>query len=619
MEEVDQIILISLRGLGCDISEDVCSITELSADSVLSAVLDTIRVIDESKEYPQSLPRSMSARVAAAADIAGSIKALGYKDDLGYHQLLYPNDEDTRKLLAWLVNQLPQAEGHGLEQGAEGSSTIKQAICEVVKALEKETWTPSFCVKKSSQKRKRFSNFTNLNTVPIEQPFPSSAAVVTRAEAKEQLDRIRAEQKLVTRQVERDSDVAPSILEDNFAAWVEAREREDEWNTSGLDSGLNPKQYREKKLGEVHKMMKNHILYSLQEGEAQMAKSYENSDRKARESKRGTRFADLVEFGQEEAATQLVMQQETEEEVRQRREEEIAALEERLGGIKGKIESVKQQLKTFSSSIRQLEASLLTEESRYDELGEEYRIQKKIFVELLPDAESNIKLLQDISEESTTHLLELATQWEKHRVPLLQQIRELQDSRLNPDDESKTMIEEIKRMREEQKALAASIREQDEEYKEMLDQYKRLPKNVNRAVYTSRILDIVKQVKKQKVDISKILLDTRTLKKDINQNIESLGRTFAVTSEIVFQDAKKDEAAKKAYRVLVDVHEKFKTLSSKVSESGSACNDLLDLEEKLQQIQTRAASLDLEQVQNDLEQVRGENKVLVKQLKAGKA
>ena len=66
-------------------------------------------------------------------------------------------------------------------------------------------------------------------------------------------------------------------------------------------------------------------------------------------------------------------------------------------------------------------------------------------------------------------------------------------------------------MREEMKTLRSSITEKDEEYRELLDEYQRLPKNVNRAVYTSRILDIVKQVKKQKVDINKVRCLEHTL------------------------------------------------------------------------------------------------------------
>jgi len=40
-------------------------------------------------------------------------------------------------------------------------------------------------------------------------------------------------------------------------------------------------------------------------------------------------------------------------------------------------------------------------------------------------------------------------------------------------------------------------------YKALLDQYRELPKEVNRGIYTRRILDIVKNVKKQKAEIDK--------------------------------------------------------------------------------------------------------------------
>ena len=59
-------------------------------------------------------------------------------------------------------------------------------------------------------------------------------------------------------------------------------------------------------------------------------------------------------------------------------------------------------------------------------------------------------------------------------------------------------------MRAQMKQLEAEINAKDEEYKELLEIYRQLPKNINRSVYTKRILDIVKQVKKQKVDINKV-------------------------------------------------------------------------------------------------------------------
>ncbi len=59
-------------------------------------------------------------------------------------------------------------------------------------------------------------------------------------------------------------------------------------------------------------------------------------------------------------------------------------------------------------------------------------------------------------------------------------------------------------MRAQIKEIDAETRRKEEEYKEYLDQYAQMPRNLNRSQYTRRILDIVKQVKKQKVEINKV-------------------------------------------------------------------------------------------------------------------
>ena len=60
-------------------------------------------------------------------------------------------------------------------------------------------------------------------------------------------------------------------------------------------------------------------------------------------------------------------------------------------------------------------------------------------------------------------------------------------------------------MREQMKELEAEINKKDEKYQELLDIYNQLPKNINRSVYTNRILESVKQIKKQKVEINKVI------------------------------------------------------------------------------------------------------------------
>ena len=58
---------------------------------------------------------------------------------------------------------------------------------------------------------------------------------------------------------------------------------------------------------------------------------------------------------------------------------------------------------------------------------------------------------------------------------------------------------------------------QEERHKQLMDAYDGMPKSARRPMYTKRILDVVKQVKKQKIDIERILADTRALQKEINE------------------------------------------------------------------------------------------------------
>ncbi len=61
-------------------------------------------------------------------------------------------------------------------------------------------------------------------------------------------------------------------------------------------------------------------------------------------------------------------------------------------------------------------------------------------------------------------------------------------------------------MRAQMKEIAAEVHAKEERYRELLEVYSKLPKDVTRAQYTNRILEIVKNVKKQKVDIDKVTL-----------------------------------------------------------------------------------------------------------------
>ena len=86
-------------------------------------------------------------------------------------------------------------------------------------------------------------------------------------------------------------------------------------------------------------------------------------------------------------------------------------------------------------------------------------------------------------------------------------------------------------------------------------EYGRMTKDLNRGAYTRRISEILSNIRRQKEDIEKILVDTRAVQKEINQLSGKLDRLFTVTDEQVFKDAKKDEARRAAYKLLASLRE----------------------------------------------------------------
>jgi len=203
---------------------------------------------------------------------------------------------------------------------------------------------------------------------------------------------------------------------------------------------------------------------------------------------------------------------------------------------------------------------------------------------------------------------------------LVEEYRALKDTHSKREGEIAKKLEQIKQIREECKTLRAGIQRKDARNKQLLEILKTVPKE-NRSTYTNKILVLVGGVKKQRIEISKILIDMRNVQKEINMISEKLNRTFAVVEELIFQDAKKDTTGSSTYKLTVQLNQVFTELTDVVSKTGQAANASLLLTDKIDKLQTRTTALNMQQIEEDLKQVREENNKLIekyKELSAGK-
>ncbi len=103
---------------------------------------------------------------------------------------------------------------------------------------------------------------------------------------------------------------------------------------------------------------------------------------------------------------------------------------------------------------------------------------------------------------------------------------------------------------------------------------------------------------------------------------ETLSRSFAVADEIVFSvaaEGKKDPTAVQTYKNIVALRTGFEKLVQSVADTGRTKNELLDIQARIESIESRNSSLNMQRVTDDLTSVRNENKILTTKLKTLKA
>lgn len=141
----------------------------------------------------------------------------------------------------------------------------------------------------------------------------------------------------------------------------------------------------------------------------------------------------------------------------------------------------------------------------------------------------------------------------------------------------------MKLLKEKEKELLEESRSKDQQCAQLLAEIPKLPKEVNRSAYTQRILEIINNVRKQRCEIDKVLADTREIQKEINTLTGRLERSFTVADELIFKDAKTNEASRKAYKFLATLHSDCAELVTLVEETGATVREIRDLEEQVRQ------------------------------------
>uniref|UniRef100_A0A7N6AY78 Coiled-coil domain-containing protein 22 n=1 Tax=Anabas testudineus TaxID=64144 RepID=A0A7N6AY78_ANATE len=563
-----------------EVSEEIDSVKQFSSELIVEAVVRCIRVIDPGlgSALPTSLPPGMSARFRVGMSLAQACQDIGYKGEIGYQTFLYSNEPEIRSLLMFLVEKLPRESAEASDQPTGKSAVLQRAIAAAIRAQLAVPWLPTNC-------RLPLHGETQVNSLKLHFVMYT---------------------------------LLNNILQ----------------NISCLNSLSAAKQeYRSRKLTRLHKRIKEQLRSAALSSPdnsfsgprstsdlSELLQAFRGSAPSGEILTKGTHFTHTQKFTftQESAALTPTIptgrQSEGDNQLRQ--QEELASLQQQLQQLCSDVDQLTADMKHMTVTNTQVLDELKQRELRNSDEDEKMQVKKKT-IDLLPDADNNLLKLQDQVEASAKRVVNLASQWEKHRAPLIDEHRRLKEICSNQDLESSKKLSEIKSLHDKIRVSTEEAKKKEEIYKQLVTELENLPQDVSRSAYTQRILEIVSNIKKQKEEITKILSDTKELQKEINSLTGKLDRTFAVTDELVFKDAKKDESVRKSYKYLAALHENCNQLIQTIEDTGTILREIRDLEEQIETENGNKTVANLERILDDYKAIRQENAALAAKVREG--
>ncbi|KAF7266793.1 coiled-coil domain-containing protein 22 homolog isoform X2 [Rhynchophorus ferrugineus] len=226
--------------------------------------------------------------------------------------------------------------------------------------------------------------------------------------------------------------------------------------------------------------------------------------------------------------------------------------------------------------------------------------------------DDNKNKLRHAIEKAQHRSVELANQWNEIQAPLLEEHRSLKSSLSSENLKHHSDEYKYRSLKNVHKNLMIDFKEKSSLEQVLIQKCKELNNKNNRASYTERILEIVANIKKQDLEIQKILSDTRNVQKDINNLTGQVDRSFTLSDELIFFDCKQNETARKAYKLLAALREECNGILQAVIDVGQAEREFRNLEEQVETECNKEVKDKLEKAQSDLKEIQNEIKLLTK-------
>ncbi|KAJ0412169.1 hypothetical protein ATCC90586_005782 [Pythium insidiosum] len=585
-----------------------------------------------------SAPVGVASRHRVGSQLATALKDLGYTADCGYNHFLYPTEKGTRSILSFLVGKLPRPDSRREDSAAtrrHGDSVASVSVAELL--VDRSAIGRVFAQWKTRRTLPtlphrelpvlRGSQALPLQTEPVLLPWADTSA---------------AESGLLFDGLRPGCNAAVSLLERLALAQrtsplnVDTLDAMDAVESTTLDSfggrlevsGTRSAVFVAHDVMMVPKQADDNERSTQLNGDEEEEEEHGDGDGEQEGLAQLPFFVSaanaLLENQQDAIAKSSSLESPPIESqlLETSKQDQLEELHAKLQDKQHRLEVIREEMKQEQVEIERIQQTV--EETRAAGLKLKKEVDKRTqILAMLPKADDHIARLESICKENESKLAELTQEWESHRAPLLQEENALISMKSDRKARCRLLLSEMKVFRVEMKEMAATIQAKMEATEELEKAYTSLSSHVSRSSYTNRIMDITKQLHKQKDEIRKIIEDIKAIQKQLNISSEKLKRSEAVADEKLFTAASKHTKGGSShnnpyiecYRKFAEVRELFEELLLIVGDVGKKENTARDLENWIAQLQSRDNSAQLERVLTDLQSIKQENTALSEQLK----
>ena len=467
----DELVIQFLGSAGVELPAKVASLGDLDSEALFAVCGHCLNAIaaDHGKEerLPSKLPTNPGARFRACTSLATAISGLGFDGEIGFNHFLYPSEAETRKLLLFLIDQMPKTDGADADGDAGGlggtMSFADQTRQALLRGLEVPWTPPSF----ADPARRRVLR-------------PELSYYLRCAFARAALGAARKAEP---------------------QAAIEAR----------LTGGARRGEASSGGFGDAPSGTAGTVAEGAAAGPA--GSLFAHSAYFAYEGSVADTMASNAPTDGAPAETPAERAERTEREKLAQVQAELEKVSDAISKQQRVLEEANTAEAVLASAVRQLEVEAQRGEADTERLIATHATRRKA-LELATDPEGSRVRLQKASAQNAAALMQLAEEWEAHRAPLLEQIRAAQAARRERHEGAVAKMEAVKQMRIEMKGMVGELQERDETTARLTKELGRA-KGAARSTYTDRIMDVVRNLRKQKAGIEAILKDIRESQKEV--------------------------------------------------------------------------------------------------------